>query len=667
MICGSPAMPTRDELGRRLALIVASSDYRDPTLRQLRAPGHDASDLAEVLSDPAIGMFDVRTFMDAPSDQLLRGIAQFCRQAGPGDLLLVYLSCHGVLDDRGRLYYATANTEHSLLSATAVSAQWLSEQLDDCRARQKILVLDCCHSGAFAKGSKGDTALALKDRFSGRGKIVLTASGATEYSFEDANVVGEGVRSVFTRAVVDGLRTGEADRDKDGLVTANDLYHHVYDTVRAAEPRQTPKLWVFGAEGDLLVAHSPRGPIVEPAALPEDLRLTLENPRLVIRESGVKVLAELLDHAEPGLALTARQTLQRIREEDHPRIAALARAAHDADHGDAVTQLEAQEHARREAERAAGHRRQMKQLQQQIRGRAAAQDWDAVVAANGKLAACDPAAADPDSLASIAREQITRRQQAKSTPMEAGDQLTEFGEWPWEAAGKQDLTPAGRARTGPVVGPGPAPGGVDHPAASRVGDDHRPPLADAPGPDPGEEPAPATVFRRGGHAIPRRFVVIIALAVLTAVIIGGGALYFTQQEYYVGTDSNQVTIFRGINQRVAGIDLSSVYAHTGITEQQIPPQELQMVQGTISATSLDDAHHIVGQLRTQDSQCKLAYTVRNSWTSREEQLAALDKTNPKAAKPSSLGPQPTVPSDCSPAAALGVAPVPSGAAPSSGS
>ena len=420
-------MPIQGEPGRRLALIVATSDYRDPTLHQLRAPGRDASDLAEVLGDPAIGIFDVRTLMDTPSDQLLRGIAQFCGQASPGDLLLIYLSCHGVLDDRGRLYYATIDTERSLLSATAVAAQWLTEQLDDSRAHRKILLLDCCHSGAFARGAKGGSELALKDRFSGRGNVVLTASGATEYSFEGANVVGEGVRSVFTRAVVDGLRTGQADCDKDGLVTVNDLYHHVYDTVRAAEPRQTPKLWAFGTEGDLLVAHSPRGPVVEPAPLPEDVRLLVESSRLVVRESGVRVLADLLDHGEPGLALTARQTLQRISEEDLPRIAALARAAQDADHGQAVTQLEAEEQARREAEEqarreaeraAARHRRQVEQPQQKIRERAAAEDWDAVVAADDELAALDPAAADPDALASAAREQITGRQKAERAKTE---------------------------------------------------------------------------------------------------------------------------------------------------------------------------------------------------------------------------------------------------------
>jgi hypothetical protein len=37
---------------RRLALIAATSDYRDPTLHRLRAPGTDAEAVAEVLGEP---------------------------------------------------------------------------------------------------------------------------------------------------------------------------------------------------------------------------------------------------------------------------------------------------------------------------------------------------------------------------------------------------------------------------------------------------------------------------------------------------------------------------------------------------------------------------------------------------------------------------------------
>jgi hypothetical protein len=45
----------------RHALIVANYDYQDPGLRQLRAPAHDAEQLARVPRDPAIGAFTVRT------------------------------------------------------------------------------------------------------------------------------------------------------------------------------------------------------------------------------------------------------------------------------------------------------------------------------------------------------------------------------------------------------------------------------------------------------------------------------------------------------------------------------------------------------------------------------------------------------------------------------
>ena len=158
------------------------------------------------------------------------------------------------------------------------------------------------------------------------------------------------------------------------------------------------------------------------------------------------------------------------------------------------TIAEAQEQARQKAERAATQRRRVEELQGLIRERAAAQDWNAVVAASGELTALDPAAADPDGLASAAREQITRRQQAETGPIEAeqpeDDQLTELGELPREITSAQGLTAAGQAGAGP-----------------------------------GEQPTPATGLRLAGHAISRRLVVIAAVAgiavigLVTAIII----------------------------------------------------------------------------------------------------------------------------------------------------
>src|SRR6266702_3487287 len=377
--------------GRRLALLVATSAYNDPDLRQLRAPGHDATELAEVLRDPRIGGFEVQVLINSASGEVQEGIEDFCTDRRPDDQLMIYLSCHGVLDSYGRLYYAATNTRRQRLAATAVAAAWLNERLEDCRAHRQILVLDCCHSGAFAKGAKGDGDLALQHRFEphGRGRVVLTASRSTEYSFESGQASGEGVPSVFTHAIVHGLRTGDADRDKDGLITVTDLYQYVYDRVRAAEPRQNPELWTYGAEGDLLVAHSVRGAVIEPEPLPEDLRMTLESPRRRVRETGVAELADLLDAAGPGLALAARQALERIAEEDHPQVAALARIAVGAPAGAAADHVrreltdrahreeharqeaarrEAEEKARREAEEKARREAEEKARREAVRG-----------------------------------------------------------------------------------------------------------------------------------------------------------------------------------------------------------------------------------------------------------------------------------------------------------
>jgi uncharacterized caspase-like protein len=322
----SPA-PVRATSGRRLALVTGTATYADPTLQQLRSPGHDTEQLASVLEDPAVGAFGVTKLVDAPKETIMRGVLALCETAGPNDLILIYLSCHGVLDSRNRLYYAATDTERDALSVTAMSAAWLNDQLEECRAKQQIMILDCCHSGAFAEGHKGGEALGLQERFQGRGRMVLTASRSTEYSFEGTVALGDPASSLFTRTLVDGILSGEADHDQDGLITVSELYGFAYDALRATTAQQTPSLWSYGAEGNLLVAHSPRGAVVEPAALPEDLVVALESPRRLVREGAVRAVADLLSSPDPASALAARIALERVAAEDTAQVAAVARQA----------------------------------------------------------------------------------------------------------------------------------------------------------------------------------------------------------------------------------------------------------------------------------------------------------------------------------------------------
>ena len=50
--------------GPRSALVIATTSYQDPELRQLRAPARDADDLAAVLGDPDVGGFTVTRVID---------------------------------------------------------------------------------------------------------------------------------------------------------------------------------------------------------------------------------------------------------------------------------------------------------------------------------------------------------------------------------------------------------------------------------------------------------------------------------------------------------------------------------------------------------------------------------------------------------------------------
>ena len=314
--------------GHRLALVVATSTYADPGLRRLRAPARDAGDLAQVLADPGIGGFTVTTVVDQPAQQIRLAIEDFLAGRGTGDLLLVYLSCHGLLDARRRLYFAAADTRKDRLGATGVESAWVLDQLEHSRARRQVLILDSCFSGAFAHGAKGEADLGLRDRFlgHGRGRVVLTASTATEYSFEgefegDPAATVDPAGSVFTAALVRGLRTGEADTDHDGHISVDDAYAYVFDQVQAAGAAQTPQRWLYGAEGRILLARSPAGPAITSAPLPGSLLAGLDSPHPGIRIGAVTELGAWLTSGDPARAATARRHLQEIARTDIPRVA----------------------------------------------------------------------------------------------------------------------------------------------------------------------------------------------------------------------------------------------------------------------------------------------------------------------------------------------------------
>ncbi len=97
----------------------------------------------------------------------------------------------------------------------------------------------------------------------------------------------------------------------------------------------------------------------------------------------------------------------------------------------------------------------------------------------------------------------------------------------------------------------------------------------------------------------RRFGWLAALIlVLAGIGVGLFAGYnWTQTLYYVGADSDSVVIYRGIQQSIGPISLSTVYQDTNIPLSELSDFDRQTVQATISAPSLNDAEKIVERLR----------------------------------------------------------------------
>jgi formylglycine-generating enzyme required for sulfatase activity len=119
----------------------------------------------------------------------------------------------------------------------------------------QVLVLDCCFSGAFAKGyiGKDDSSVDIAAQLGGKGRAIFTSSGALEYSFhkEGANL------SVYTHFWVEGVETGAADRDKDGLISVDELHTYVAQKVKQAAPGMTPQFFSEEKGQKIFLARSP--------------------------------------------------------------------------------------------------------------------------------------------------------------------------------------------------------------------------------------------------------------------------------------------------------------------------------------------------------------------------------------------------------------------------
>jgi hypothetical protein len=241
----------------KVALLIGVSEY-EQDLKPLPAAPKDVEAMQWVLQNTEIGSFDeVKPLLNPDPEAMRVEIETMFKGRKKDDLVLLFFSGHGIKDDSGKLYFATRTTRQSMFKSTAVPASFVHEIMDDCRSRRQVFILDCCFSGAFAKGlsAKDDGSVEIMQQLGGEGRVVLTSSTSTQYSFEQQGAD----LSIYTRHLVEGIKTGAADRDGDGCISVDELHEYAKEKVQQAAPTMQPELYAVKEGFKIWLAKAPIG------------------------------------------------------------------------------------------------------------------------------------------------------------------------------------------------------------------------------------------------------------------------------------------------------------------------------------------------------------------------------------------------------------------------
>jgi DNA-binding beta-propeller fold protein YncE len=271
------------------------------------------------LADAEIAGFTVTTLVNEPLSRVGEAITDLYRSRRRDDLTLLYFTGHGLKDIDGRLYFAMTNTRRDSLLFTALSAEDVERAMASCASRKKVLILDCCYSGAYPAGqlAKADDQVHTFERFEGSGRTVLTASDATQFAWEGDRPQGDAAQSVFTRCLVEGLRTGSADIDGDGNITLDELYDHAHDCVVNSTPHQEPNR-LDRVEGRIVIARNVNW------TMPTYLSNEINSPLPSSRRTAVELLVNLHRRGNEYVRSRAIDELRRLSEDDSKTVSEAA-------------------------------------------------------------------------------------------------------------------------------------------------------------------------------------------------------------------------------------------------------------------------------------------------------------------------------------------------------
>jgi hypothetical protein len=178
--------------------------------------------LAELFTSPHVGGLPaghcVTVRNPAAGDDVLDAVYQAASEAT--DTLVVYFAGHGMRSPEGSLYLALGHSEPGRKFYKSVAYNDLRTGVLESAAPRKVVILDCCYSGAALEGYMGGPD-EFADQTAIEGTYVMTASAATQ-----AAMAPVGARfTAFTGELVKAISEGVPD--VSGPLDMNSLFRHV--------------------------------------------------------------------------------------------------------------------------------------------------------------------------------------------------------------------------------------------------------------------------------------------------------------------------------------------------------------------------------------------------------------------------------------------------------
>lgn len=208
----------------RKALIVGINYYKE--VSDLNGCVNDAYNVKNVLERNADGTlnFDINLITAIDEDTIItKNILKDNIEnlfSGDSEIALFYYSGHGYIESTGG-YLVTSECQRG---DDGLDLNNLMNIVNDSKVKNKIIILDSCHSGELGNLKYNDSLSVLSE-----GTTILTACSKEQYAIESENT------GVFTNLLVDALYGAASNLIGD--VTPGSVYAHIDQSLGAWEQR----------------------------------------------------------------------------------------------------------------------------------------------------------------------------------------------------------------------------------------------------------------------------------------------------------------------------------------------------------------------------------------------------------------------------------------------